>query len=130
MDPSSTGNEEVARTAARELAWRHFDLHAKQRIEVFKSYLTLVAVIFAGYGVTIQSRLNQVGLAIAFFSILISILFWFLDHRTRDLVKLSEEYLKGEEKRLANVLGDERIVRWSRLSEQIFRLDKWSLCQG
>ena len=21
-------------------------------------------------------------------------------------------------------------VRWSRLSEQIFRLDKWSLCQG
>jgi ATP-dependent protease Clp ATPase subunit len=24
----------------------------------------------------------------------------------------------------------EIVERWSRLSEQIFRLDKWSLCQG
>jgi hypothetical protein len=33
---------------------------------------------------------------------------------------------------LAALWRDERaqLVRWSRLSEQIFRLDKWSICQG
>ena len=105
------GEEELkARDTARELAWRHFDLHAKQRIEVFKSYLTLLAVIFAGYGVAAQTKLNRVGFAIAIFSILISVFFWFLDRRTRDLVKLSEGYLKGEEERLSKVLGAPRKI--------------------
>jgi hypothetical protein len=52
-----------ARDVARETAWKHFDLHAKQRIEVFKSYLTLSAVIFAGYGVAFQMKLYGVGIA-------------------------------------------------------------------
>jgi hypothetical protein len=26
-------------------------------------------------------------------------------------------------------LVDDRLVRWSRLSEQIFRVDKWSVCR-
>jgi hypothetical protein len=102
-------DEQKARDVARETAWKHFDLHAKQRIEVFKSYLTLSAVIFAGYGVTFQVKLYGIGIALALFSILISVLFWFLDQRTRDLVKLSETYLKGEEKRLADTLHDESI---------------------
>jgi hypothetical protein len=102
-------NVPAAQDAARELAWRHFDLHAKQRIEVFKSYLTLLAVIFAGYGVSAQAKLNLVGEAIAVFSVLISLFFWFLDRRTRDLIKLAENYLKGEEKRLSQVLNDTRI---------------------
>jgi hypothetical protein len=34
-------DEQKARDCTREIAWRRFDLHAKQRIDVFKSYLTL-----------------------------------------------------------------------------------------
>jgi hypothetical protein len=112
--------EDEARDVARELAWKHFDLHAKQRIEVFKSYLTLLAVIFAGYGVAAQAKLNRVGVAIAIFAFLICIFFWFLDRRTRDLVKLSEEYLRGEEERLSKTLDDKRILLFAesdRLSE-------------
>ncbi len=30
----------------------------------------------------------------------------------------------------ASPIGPSGSMRWSRLSEQIFRLDKWSLCQG
>lgn len=105
--------EQKARDVARETAWKHFDLHAKQRIEVFKSYLTLSAVIFAGYGVAFQMKLYGVGIALALFSILIALLFWLLDQRTRDLIKLSEKYLKGEETRLADTLHDESINLFS-----------------
>jgi hypothetical protein len=28
------------------------------------------------------------------------------------------------------VIAVSRLERWSRLSEQIFRIDKWSLCRG
>jgi len=48
-------------------------------------------------------------LPLALFSILIALLFWLLDQRTRDLIKLSEKYLKGEETRLADTLHDESI---------------------
>lgn len=116
-------DERVARDVARELAWRHFDLHAKQRIEVFKSYLTLLAVIFAGYGVAAQAKLNCVGIAIAIFSFLISIFFWFLDRRTRDLVELSEEYLKGDEERLSKTLNDTRILLFAE-SDRLSKANK------
>ena len=29
-----------------------------------------------------------------------------------------------------SILFESGIQRWSRLSEQIFRVDKWSLCRG
>jgi len=115
-----TSEEENAIDAARDIAWKHFDLHAKQRIEVFKSYITLIAVIFAGYGIAFQAKIYVLGITIAFFSVLISILFWFLDQRTRKLIKLSEGYLKVEETRLAEVLHTKSITLFAesdRLSE-------------
>ena len=33
-------------------------------------------------------------------------------------------------KHLAASLAESHSERWSRLSEQIFRFDKWSLCRG
>jgi len=99
-----------ARDAARDIAWKHFDLHAKQRIEVFKSYVTLITVIFAGYGIAFQTKTHWLGVVVAVFSILISLLFWFLDRRTRELIKLSERYLKDEETRLAEILRSESIM--------------------
>jgi hypothetical protein len=116
-----TEEETAAREISRDLSWKHFDLHAKQRIEVFKSYLTLVALIFAGYGVALQAKLYSVGMAIACFAAVVSVLFWFLDKRTRALIKLSEGYLKGEEQRLAATLQDARIALFTasdRLSDQ------------
>ena len=33
-------------------------------------------------------------------------------------------------KQIAAALTFSEALRWSRLSEQIFRIDKWSFCQG
>ena len=96
--------------AARDLAWKHFDLHAKQRIEVFKAYLTLTALVFAGYGVSLQTKSFGLGIILCIFWILISILFLLLDRRTRDLIKISEVYLKEEESRLAKILKTQTIA--------------------
>jgi hypothetical protein len=39
------------------------------------------------------------------------------------------KYRNIEDSGLIN-LADRLTLRWSRLSEQIFRVDKWSLCRG
>jgi hypothetical protein len=109
-----------AQDAARDYAWKHFDVHAKQRIEVFKCYLTLVTITFAGYGIAFQNQYYGLGIGLAFFSIVIAILFYHLDCRTRDLVKISEQYLLEEERRLSQVLASEKIrlmAESDRLSE-------------
>jgi hypothetical protein len=96
--------------AARDFAWKHFDLHAKQRIEVFKAYLTLTALVFAGYGVLIQAKIFGLGVFLSLFWICISIFFLHLDRRTRDLIKLSEDYFKDEELRLARIINNQKIA--------------------
>ena len=98
---------EETQKAAREFAWKHFDFHAKQRIEVFKSYLTLLAFIFAGYGVAVQTSNFSLGALLAFYSICLAILFWRWDRRSCDLIKTSETYLLKDEAQLAAVVGPE-----------------------
>ena len=43
------------------------------------------------------------------------------------MVELSKQEMEDWREISEKIAG---VVRWSRLSEQIFRLDKWSLCQG
>lgn len=117
---------EKALDAARDLAWKHFELHAKQRIEVFKSYLTLTALVFAGYGVSIQAKVFGLGIFLCAFWILISTLFLLLDRRTRDLIKLSEDYLKDEELRLAGITKNSKIA----LFAESDRLSQLSTARG
>jgi hypothetical protein len=79
-------------------------------MEVLKSYLALLALIFAGYGISFQTKSYSVGIILSVFSIMISILFLLLDRRTRDLIKLAENYLKEEEARLAAILQSNTIL--------------------
>jgi hypothetical protein len=104
LSMSSTSDEE-ARKAAREFAWKHFEFHAKQRIEIFKSYLTLLALIFAGYGVAFQTKNYALGVVLTLYSQGLTTLFGFWDARSRDLIKISEAYLKTDEEWLAKLVG-------------------------
>jgi hypothetical protein len=108
MKAIQTSSEENsdARAAARELAWRHFDFHAKQRIDMFKAYLTIVAILFASFGVTAQYKFYILGAAFALMSLIFSAVFYLFDLRTRQLIKISEAYLLKEEKRIAMIVGD------------------------
>lgn len=119
-DPTECGDTSSAREVARDFAWKHFDLHAKQRIEVFKSYLTLITLIFAGYGVAFQTKNYGLGILLALFSLIVSFFFRQLDERTKALIKLSETYLKDEESNLARELQNKHIAIFAesdRLSE-------------
>jgi hypothetical protein len=100
---------EAALIAARELAWRHFDFHAKQRVEVFKAYLTLVTIVYAGCGVSLQVKAYSIGLVLSAASVLFSIIFYLFDARSRQLVKISERFLITEESRLSRLIGNQAI---------------------
>lgn len=83
-----------------EHLWRYFALHAQQRISVFNFFVVLSGVITAGIGGALQAGrplLFLVGVLGLFLTIL-SFIFWRLDQRNSDLIKISEEALrKGEE---------------------------------
>jgi len=104
-----TEAQEKAFVDAREFAWRHFDFHAKQRIEVFKAYLTLVTIVYAGCGVSVQSKAYSIGLTLCAVSIIFSVVFYLFDVRSRQLIKISERYLIKEEARLAQLTKNEAI---------------------
>jgi hypothetical protein len=94
---------------ARDLAWNHFDLHAKQRMEMFRSYVTFIAIIYAGYGATLQSSSYFIGGALSLLAIFLSVVFFLFDLRIRQLLKISERYLIDEEKRLSESLHNANI---------------------
>jgi hypothetical protein len=97
--------KDEAYTSARELAWRHFDFHAKQRIDMFKSYLTLITIVYVGLGVAIQSKIYMIGILFCLLLICFSVLFYLFDLRNRQLVRISESYLLSEEKRISKIIA-------------------------
>ncbi len=81
-------------------AWRYFELHAQQRMTVFNFYLAISGLISAGIGVCLQEGPEFLLLVslLGFFLSLISLLFWKLDQRTSEMIKLAESALRGLEK--------------------------------
>jgi lipoprotein signal peptidase len=61
---------------ARDLAWNHFNLHAGHRMEMFRSYVTYIAVVYAGYGWSLQAKAYWIGALLGLFAIIISISFF------------------------------------------------------
>lgn len=121
---------------ARDLAWNHFDLHAGHRMEMFRSYVTYIAVVYAGYGWSLQAKAFWIGALLGLFAIIISTSFFLFDLRIRQLLKISERYLLDDEKRLAKSLANPniRIFRKSDLITHVavryFRLTYTNLFRG
>lgn len=110
-------------TAAREFAWQHFALHATQRLEMFRSYVAFIAIIYAAFGVSLQTKTYFVGAIASLLGIIISTAFALFDKRIRTLLKISERYLLDEEARLSKVLGNIHI-RLFRKSDTITRITR------
>jgi len=108
---------------ARAFAWNHFDLHAKQRMEMFRSYITFIAVVYAGFVASIQWKVYHFGVFLALFSIFLSVTFFLFDMRIRLLLKISERYLLDEEMRLSQLLSNQNI-RLVRKSDLVARTGK------
>jgi hypothetical protein len=90
--------EDSIYTEARRFAWDHFDLHAKHRLEMFKSYVTFLGLTYAGYAASLQLKAYIVAFALSLLAIALSAIFFLFDIRIRTLLKISERYLLDSEK--------------------------------
>lgn len=86
---------------ALDHAWRYFALHAQQRISVFNFFVVLSGILATGIGAGIQAG-KSMALVVAILAgllTLFSYVFYRLDGRGSELVKLAEESLVAGEKR-------------------------------
>ncbi|PSL93753.1 hypothetical protein [Pseudomonas sp. R9.37] len=97
-------------------AWRYFELHAQQRMTVFNFYLAISGLIAAGVGVCLQqgSKFSFLASLLGVFLGLVSFLFWKLDQRVSELIKLAESTLCKIELATGNdeilIFSKERLV--------------------
>lgn len=89
---------------ASEHAWRYFELHAQQRINVFNFYIAITGLLSAGIGFSLQQDGKYIFLCstMGFIMIFISFIFWKLDHRVSMLIKNSELALQSIESKFKN----------------------------
>ena len=79
----------------RQYLWDYFQLHASQRLTTFKFYITVSTVISAGYIATIGvTSIPLLAILLGFILFLLSIVFWKLDSRNKQLIKIAEVGLK------------------------------------
>lgn len=80
----------------RKQAWDYFQVHSAQRLTTFNFYLGLSAATTAAVFITFQRdyRVPSVGIILSLLLVFFSFVFWKLDGRNRELIKLSEEALR------------------------------------
>ena len=79
----------------REQAWKYFELHSRQRMQIFNYYIIIATAIIAGIGtfLGLKTIVTLIIIGLEVILIALTIVFWMLDRRTRFLIKHSEEYL-------------------------------------
>ena len=79
----------------RESAWRHFTIHAEQRLRMFQFYITISTALLSGSVLLIRSGQNLFAIMLlGFLASFFSFVFWKLEVRTRILIKNAEEAIK------------------------------------
>jgi hypothetical protein len=90
-----------AEKLTHEYAWNWFCYHAGQRMTVFRFFFLVIGVIAVGYHQTLGSA-PHVAFAFSVLGTLLSLLFWRLDLRTRELIRIGENLLLELEPRFSN----------------------------
>ncbi len=80
-------------------AWRYFALHAQQRMSVFNFFIVLSGILATGIGAGFQAgkTMGPVVIILGILLTLFSIVFYRLDERGSELVKLAESALLAGE---------------------------------
>lgn len=96
------------RQIAFDHAWKWFELHASQRMQLFRFYIILVGICLAGYATARKEGIFPFQVLLPVFGTLVTFCFISLDSRTRRLIKIAEvaldsietdfSYLKENEK--------------------------------
>jgi len=74
-------------------AYSLFDLHAKQRMDGFRSYLVASAVVFAAFAAMWREEAYSACAMVAFVYLVINLGFYTLDLRVLQLIKIAESTL-------------------------------------
>lgn len=74
-----------------ECAFKWFEYHAKQRVDMFKCYLLVVAGILSASGFSFQLHNKTVFSISGAVLVVASYIFWKIDLRTIDLIKIGEK---------------------------------------
>ena len=77
------------------LGWKWFEYHAKQRLDVFKFYMTIYAAITVAGGYLLDKHYDHLGSIFGLLAVVISIVFWQLDVRSRHLTEIGEKLIKA-----------------------------------
>ena len=80
-----------------EYAWRHFALHARQRVTMFNFFLLGSGVIANAYGLLIREPLYWQAGGVGLIGFLVCAVSFMLDVRNRQLVRLGEDALRRVE---------------------------------
>lgn len=79
----------------RENAWRHFAVHADQRLKMFQFYITISTALLGGGILMFRTSQNHVAIILlSFLACFFSFVFWKLEARTRVLVQNAEDAIK------------------------------------
>lgn len=87
----------------RKYIWDYFELHAKQRLTTFNYYIVISTLIATGYLIVIKD-IPILSLILSIILILLSLIFWKLDIRNKQLINNSENALKYIESK--DAIGD------------------------
>jgi len=112
------------RKISLEHTWKWFEFQANQRMVLFRYFLLIISAAIAAI-VTLITK-NQL-LAVALLSIVgtfISILFWLIDLRIKFLINVGFDALEEDERYLATITGNEKIIFKTQVSKQSFSVSK------
>lgn len=91
-----------------EILWKYFELHSNQRMQLMNFYIVLESLLIAGLISLLSADKDLmiwecgVCIAIVFFTLI----FYGLDRRTKQMIKLCEDCIKILEKRNEGQQGD------------------------
>jgi ABC-type multidrug transport system fused ATPase/permease subunit len=95
----------------QEYAWKYFQVHASQRLTTFNFYLVISAVLVTGFFAVTKEDKFCFGVILGLLLMLVSLVFYKLDRRNRDLVGYGEKALKVLEGRLFAVANEDAVLR-------------------
>jgi len=79
----------------RDYVWKYFEMHAAQRMKIFNFYLILSGFTIGGFFTLQKQFLGYKWLSILpFLQFFLTVVFWLLEVRTKQLVKNGENALK------------------------------------
>ena len=99
-------NNKAAEEITIEYGFRWFEFHARQRTTTFYFYLGVYAGLAAAEGFLLKEKIHVGSVSASLVMIIMSLLFWQLDVRNRQLIEIGESLLSQGWKKS---VGDESI---------------------